>query len=87
MTEERMLSIRFYKNIYGDKELQKNVLEEIKKAKCPTKIDQMEVEEGRSMLMIGESLIFSHESTIQEILSEITAIIERCYLHEIANKK
>lgn len=87
MTGEKRLSVRFYRNIYGDQKLQKNVLEEIKKAKYPVEIDQMEVEEGQSMLMIGEFLTYSSESTIQEILPEITAIIERCYLHEIANKK
>lgn len=87
MTEEKRLSVRFYRNVYGDKELQENALKEMRKAKCPIQIDQMDIEEGPSMLMIGESLTFSNESTIEEILSEITAIIERCYLHEISNKK
>ena len=87
MTGEKRLSVRFYRNIYGDQKLQKNLLEEIKKAKYPVEIDQMEVEEGRSILIIGDSLTLFDESEIQRILPEIVSIIEGCYLHEIINKK
>ena len=87
MAEERKLSIRFYKNIYGDKGFQEKVLKEIQKVKCPIQIDQMDVEEGQSLLIIGGYLTFNGEGPVQEIFSEITDIIERCYMHEILNKK
>jgi hypothetical protein len=87
MIEKDKLSIKFFKSLYGNKKLQVNVSKEIRKAQCPIDIGEMDIEDGLSILMIGDSLTFFDENTIQELLPEITAIIERCYLHEIANKK
>lgn len=88
MTEnEKKLEIKFFIGLYdGGDDLQKDVLDAIKKSTTPINLNSMD-SENPSILRIGSSLDYYGKNEIREILPDIVNIIERAYNYEILEKK